>query len=95
MSLGHSHRAIDASQVAVAERFFQLGLACANGKTRDDVFAKTTGQIDYVAAHKWFNLAALQGSREAAAHRQEIAAMMSKRDIAAALRAAREWMNQH
>ena len=48
--------------------------------------------IDYVTAHKWFNLAAMQGNRDAARLRQEIAGQMSEIEIAAAQRAARAWL---
>ncbi len=48
--------------------------------------------IDYVTAHKWFNLAAMQGNRDAARLRQEVAAEMSETEIAAAQRAARSWL---
>jgi TPR repeat protein len=47
---------------------------------------------DKVAAHKWFNLAAARGSREAANYRREVAAEMSDREIADAQRMAREWI---
>jgi TPR repeat protein len=47
--------------------------------------------IDLVAAHKWFNLAAMRGNEEACRLRREIAAEMSQSEIAAAQRAARDW----
>lgn len=50
---------------------------------------------DLVAAHKWFNLAAMRGSKEAARLRREIAAEMSPAEIAAAQRAARDWLATH
>ena len=57
--------------------------------------AYSTGQgvsVDYVAAHKWFNLAAMRGSKEAIRLRREIAEQMSESEIAAAQRAARDWL---
>jgi uncharacterized protein len=51
-----------------------------------------TVPADKVAAHKWFNLAAARGSREAANYRRELAAEMSEREIADAQRLAREWI---
>jgi TPR repeat protein len=48
--------------------------------------------IDYITAHKWFNLAAMQGNQDAVRLRQEIAAQMSEAEIAAAQRAARAWL---
>jgi hypothetical protein len=69
-----------------AEHLFDLGVIYAAGR---DV------EQDLVAAHKWFNLAAVSGNREAAYHRQQIAGEMSAKDIAEAQRAAREWMRLH
>ncbi|HRE60908.1 MAG TPA: hypothetical protein PLA85_02330 [Micropepsaceae bacterium] len=57
--------------------------------------AYCTGQgvsIDLVAAHKWFNLAAMQGSREARDMRGEISQEMNAIQIAEAQRQAREWL---
>jgi TPR repeat protein len=48
--------------------------------------------VDLVAAHKWFNLAAMRGNTEACRLRREIAAEMSQSEIAAAQRAARDWV---
>jgi uncharacterized protein len=47
---------------------------------------------DKVAAHKWFNLAATRGNRDAVSYRRELANEMSESEIAAAQRAAREWI---
>jgi TPR repeat protein len=69
-----------------AETFFELGMLYATGR---DVAP------DLVAAHKWFNLAAISGNDEAALHRQQIAAEMSAKEIAAAQRAARDWLRLH
>ncbi len=69
-----------------AEHLFDLGVIYATGR---DV------EQDLVAAHKWFNLAAVSGYREAAYHRQQIAGEMSPKDIAEAQRAAREWLRLH
>ncbi len=49
---------------------------------------------DFVAAHKWFNLAAMHGCREAIRLRREIAALMSEAEISAAQRAARDWIGR-
>ena len=53
------------------------------------------GQVDLVEAHKWFNIAAASGDRSAAQHRDELAEEMSRQELAAALRAAREWITRH
>lgn len=49
-------------------------------------------QRDLVAAHMWFNIAALRGDAEAARQRQEVAAEMSRDEIARALGRARAWL---
>ena len=48
--------------------------------------------VDLVEAHKWFNLAALNGSVEAQECRADIAEDMSAREIAEAQRQARAWL---
>ena len=47
---------------------FDLGMLYASGRS---------GLVDLVAAHKWFNLAALKGRVDAIALRREVAEMMS------------------
>lgn len=51
------------------------------------------GEVDYVEAHKWFNLAALMGSEPAKYYRAEISDQMSSSQVAEAQRAAREWLS--
>lgn len=51
------------------------------------------GAIDYVEAHKWFNLAALMGSEAAKHYRRELSDEMDPVDVATAQRAAREWLS--
>lgn len=65
-----------------AETCFQLGMAFSTGKGVP---------YDLVQAHKWFNAAALQGSKEAAEWRAELAMEMTPAQIAEAQRLAREW----
>jgi uncharacterized protein len=50
---------------------------------------------NYVAAHKWFNIAALKGSREARHYRCEISREMTSGQIAEAQRLARAWIELH
>ncbi|KAB2874803.1 MAG: sel1 repeat family protein [Bauldia sp.] len=69
-----------------ADSLFELGIVYATGREVE---------ADLVAAHKWFNLAAVGGNPEAAYHRQQIACEMSDTDIAEAQRAAREWLRKH
>ena len=71
---------------ASADSFYQLGIKYSVG---DDIAA------DLVSAHKWFNLAAMKGNKDAIQLRQEIAAGMSPAEIAAAQRAARTWLTAH
>jgi len=66
--------------------FFQLGIMFSAGAVE---------AIDRISAHKWFNLAALRGNVAAVERRREIAAEMSKSEVAAAQRAAREWLTTH
>ncbi|HUO89655.1 MAG TPA: hypothetical protein VMU08_10805 [Rhizomicrobium sp.] len=58
--------------------------------------AYSTGQgvsVDFVTAHKWFNLAALRGIDEAKSWRASIAKEMNTGQIAEAQRLAREWLS--
>lgn len=67
----------------ICDVLFDRGLYWASGRS---------GLVDLVAAHKWFNLAALKGRIDAAALRREVAEMMSETDIARAQREARAWI---
>lgn len=71
---------------AQADILFELGMMYATGRDCD---------TDLVAAHKWFNIAAIKGSPRAAELRSELSGSMSKVEIAQALREAREWMTAH
>jgi len=66
-----------------ADALYNLGLAYSTGQ---GVTA------DYVAAHKWFNLAAMKGVDEARSWRAQLAREMSAPQIAEAQRQAREWL---
>lgn len=65
---------------------FELGLMYCAGREVE---------LDLVEAHKWFNLAALKGNAEAKRYRAEIAAELTKPQIATAQRLAREWLAVH
>jgi TPR repeat protein len=65
------------------DSFFELGIKYSSGRNVP---------VDYVAAHKWFNLAAMKGHQDAVRLRREIAAEMTDAEIAAAQRAARDWI---
>jgi TPR repeat protein len=67
-----------------ADALYELGVAYSTG---------TGGtEVDLIEAHKWFNLAALNGSSEGQSCRAEIAEEMSAREIAEAQRQARAWL---
>jgi hypothetical protein len=67
------------------EMLFELGIKYSSGRGVP---------IDYIAAHKWFNLAAMKGNQNAVRLRREIAAEMGDAEIAAAQRAARDWLRR-
>jgi uncharacterized protein len=71
---------------AIPDVMFERGLYWASGRS---------GVVNLVAAHKWFNLAALKGRRDAIALRREVAELMSDEEIAAAQREARVWIAAH
>jgi len=77
------HAMLAGAANATGDVFFQLGMVYSTGKDAPP---------DYVAAHKWFNLAAMRGNREAVRLRREIAEQMSEAEIALAQRAARAWL---
>jgi uncharacterized protein len=68
---------------AAADTFYELGMKYSVGRSVP---------IDYVSAHKWFNLAAMRGNADAIRLRREIADQMSESEIAQAQRAARAWL---
>jgi TPR repeat protein len=50
---------------------------------------------DYVQAHVWYNLAAAQGQEEAVTARDQIAKILTPKQIAEAQQLASEWLAQH
>lgn len=50
-------------------------------------------ECDLIEAHKWFNLAAVNGHEEASWCRADVSEEMTAREIAEAQRRAREWLN--
>ena len=71
---------------AIPDVLFERGLYWASGRS---------GVVNLVAAHKWFNLAAVKGRSDAIQMRREVAALMSEVEIATAQREARDWMTAH
>jgi len=90
--MGHSARSaafLIESRIADAaagdvRALYELGIAFSTGSGGV--------AVDLVEAHKWFNLAALNGSGEAQECRAEIADEMTAREIAEAQRQARAWL---
>lgn len=78
--------AMPVEAVANGDVLFDLGMIYSTGRS---------GLIDLVAAHKWFNLAALKGRVDAISLRREVAGLMSDAEIAIAQREARAWMATH
>ena len=78
------------SRIAEANRgdvdaLFELGVTYSTGRGG--------AAVDLVEAHKWFNLAALQGCTRGQQCRAEIAVEMTAREIAEAQRQARAWLS--
>ena len=71
---------------AIPDLLFERGLYWASGRS---------GVVNLVAAHKWFNLAALKGRADAIPLRREVAELMSEVEIAIAQREARAWITAH
>ncbi len=69
-----------------ADALYRLGVAYSTG---------TAGtEVDLVEAHKWFNLAALNGSALGQQCRADISEEMTAREIAEAQRQARAWLSE-
>ncbi len=73
-----------AAEAGAPEALYSLGLIYATGKGVD---------VDFVNAHKWFNLAAMRGSHAARDSRADVALEMNAAQIAEAQRLAREWLS--
>ena len=78
--------ALPVADTAIPDMLFERGLYWASGRS---------GVVNLVAAHKWFNLAALKGRADAIPLRREVAALMSDIEIAMAQREARAWISAH
>jgi uncharacterized protein len=78
--------AIPVQASAIPDVLFERGLYWASGRS---------GVVNLIAAHKWFNLAALKGRADAISLRREVAELMSEGEIAIAQREARAWITSH
>ena len=83
IEMGDTNQAILGESPCGNDTFFELGMMYSIGRSVP---------VDYVTAHKWFNLAAMRGHKDAVRLRREIADQMSGIEIAAAQRAARAWL---
>ena len=81
---------VDNAEIAASSNtaagLLELGIMYSTGR---DV------EQDLISAHKCFNLAAMQGMKEALEYRREIAIEMSSQEIAEAQRQARDWLSMH
>jgi hypothetical protein len=86
MFSGHidQETAMPVAETAIPDLLFERGLYWASGRS---------GVVNLVAAHKWFNLAALKGRADAISLRREVAELMSDIEIATAQREARTWVS--
>lgn len=88
MTMTFSAEALEyAEPILSGEEMYRLGLEASTGME--------TGEFDLVTAHKWFNLAAMQGNLEARAYRAELANEMTPEEVAEAQRQAREYLATH
>ena len=76
-----------AEPILSGEEMYRLGLEASTGGE--------TAEFDLITAHKWFNLAAMQGNLEARAYRAELANEMTAEEVAEAQRQAREYLATH
>lgn len=88
MTIAMGVETLDAAEPILSDaEMYRLGLE-----------ASTSGEgraFDLIVAHKWFNLAAMQGNLEARAYRAELAKEMTAEEIAEAQRLAREYLATH
>lgn len=75
-----------AAEGGAPDALFELGLMYCAGREVS---------VDFVSAHKWFNLAALRGNDEAKRYRSELAREMTRLEVSRAQKLAREWMSRH
>lgn len=83
---GYLKRRMSAAEGGQPQALYDLGLLYSTGQGVE---------LDYIVAHKWFNLAAMRGVKRARVDRAELARDMSPWEIAEAQRLAREWQDDH
>jgi uncharacterized protein len=89
MTMTMTAAALDfAEPILSGEEMYRLGLQASTA-------AESGDDLDLITAHKWFNLAAMQGNMEARAYRGELAVEMTTEEVAEAQRQAREYLAMH
>ena len=73
-----------AETILSSDEMYRLGIEASLGVDADDL----------IVAHKWFNLAAMQGHPEAKVYRKELSLEMSPEQVAEAQRQAREYLSE-
>jgi len=86
MDLSTVEKAELVTQTGSSDALFELGMLYSAGR---DI------ETDFIEAHKWFNLAAMKGNREALEYRLEISREMSRLQIAKAEKSARRWLSNN
>ena len=76
-----------AKPVLTSDEMYRRGLTAS--------IAISDTRLDLIEAHKWFNLAAMQGNKEALRYRAELARELSAEEMAEAQRLAREYLADH
>ena len=85
MSMSIQAQALEnAEPILSSDEMYRLGLEASLGESGED--------DALVIAHKWFNLAAMQGHIEARTYRTELALEMSPEQVAEAQREARKYL---
>ena len=80
-------------------KWYRKGVKQGNTAAKNNLgvmYSKGQGVTqDYIQAHKWFNIAGMNGSEVAAKNRDALAKRMALSQVAEAQKLAREWMESH
>lgn len=88
MSVAFDTQTLESAEpILSGDEMYRLGLAASTSASQES--------MDLIDAHKWFNLAAMNGNQEARIYRAELAHEMSSEDIAEAQRRARHYLKTH
>lgn len=88
MTIALGVETLEAAEPVLSDaEMYRLGLEASTGGEE--------GIFDLITAHKWFNLAAMQGNLEARAYRAELAKEMTAEEVAEAQKLAREYLATH